>query len=81
LSTYLPECFCLCACSGDFFYDFAVCSLYQLLLVMFQFVSEAEQLAWAKRDSNQEWERLKKLQEQEQAELELALALSSHNKY
>jgi hypothetical protein len=45
-------------------------------LLTFQFVTEDEQLAWATRDSSQEWERQRKLQEQEQADLELALALS-----
>jgi len=39
-------------------------------------LSEADQLAWATRDSTQEWQRLQRLQEQEQADLELALALS-----
>lgn len=38
--------------------------------------SEAEQLAWAKRDSEQEYERLRRLRDQEQADLELAIALS-----
>lgn len=41
-----------------------------------KFSSEAEQLAWAKRDSEQEYERLRRLREQEQADLELAIALS-----
>jgi len=39
-------------------------------------MSEADQLAWATRDSTQEWQRLQQLQAQEQADLELALALS-----
>ena len=37
---------------------------------------EAEQLAWAKKDSEQEYRRMKKMEEREQQELELALALS-----
>lgn len=41
-----------------------------------QVMSEADQLAWATRDSTQEWQRLQQLKEQEQADLELALALS-----
>lgn len=47
--------------------------------IMFQFATEAEQLAWATRDSSHEWQRLKKLQEQEQADLEMALALSQQD--
>jgi len=39
-------------------------------------LSEADQLAWATRDSTQEWQRLQRLREQEQADLELALELS-----
>lgn len=44
-----------------------------------KFATEAEQLAWATRDSSHEWQRLKKLQEQEQADLEMALALSQQD--
>lgn len=44
-----------------------------------KFASESEQLAWATRDSTQEFQRLKRLQEQEQAELELAIALSKQD--
>jgi len=39
-------------------------------------MSEADQLAWATRDSTEEWRRLQRLKDQEQADLELALALS-----
>jgi len=39
-------------------------------------MSEADQIAWATRDSTQEWQRLQRLREQEQADLEMALALS-----
>ena len=39
--------------------------------------SEAAQLAWATRQSQEvEWERQRRLREQEEADLELALALS-----
>ena len=41
-----------------------------------QFSSEAEQLAWATRHSQEEWERRQQLEKQEQADLEMAIALS-----
>jgi hypothetical protein len=45
-------------------------------LVGGKFKSEAEQLAWATRDSKREWERQKQLRDQEEADLERAIALS-----
>jgi len=47
-----------------------------VLTVQSPMLSEADQLAWATRDSTQEWQRLQRLREQEQADLEFALELS-----
>lgn len=41
-----------------------------------KFVLEAEQLAWAKRDSEEDYERVRRMKEKEQQDLEMALALS-----
>ena len=43
--------------------------------------SEAEQPAWATRDSTQEWERQKRLRKQKEADLELAIALSKQDAF
>lgn len=44
---------------------------------LLQFGNEAQQLEWAKRESERaERERLKRLRQQEQEDLELAIALS-----
>jgi len=66
----IGECVCLRTC------ELAIISSVKYLIVLLQLTSEAEQLAWAKRDSQQEWERQKRLRDQEQADLERAIALS-----